>query len=130
MLRNSTQVFSEYFIEGTANALESSCYKDVTIILGDEPTKPAYHLHKMMLAATCTFFRKLFLHDPRNVYNIGNVSKTSFDNIIGYIYRQELTLSTQDYWDHLRTVSYIGCEDLYLSENERIWLLGLGITDL
>ena len=93
MLCNNTPVISEYFIEGTANALERPCYKDVTIILADEPTKPAYHLHKMMLAATCTFFRQLFRHDPRNVYNIGNVSKAGFDKIIDYIYRQELTMS-------------------------------------
>ena len=108
---SSTPVISEYFIEGTANALERPCYKDVVIILVDEPTKPAYHLHKVMLAATCTFFRKLFRHDPNIVYNIGNVSKAGFDKIIGYIYRQELTMNAHDYYDIIRAASYLGCEE-------------------
>ena len=112
MLCNNTPVISEYFIEGTANALESPRYKDVTIILADQPTKPVYHLHKLMLAATCTFFRRLFYHEQKEVYEMGSVSKRGFDQVLGYIYGQTMTITPDNFNDIKNTARYLGCEEL------------------
>ena len=53
--------FSEYFIEETYNDLRDSRYTDVKIILSDEPTKPEYLLHKVILAAPSSFFCRQFI---------------------------------------------------------------------
>ena len=85
--------FSENFFEDT----EMSGYKDVKIILSDEPMRPRYHLHKVILAAQSSFFRKLFYHEPKDVYEIGAVSKGGFEAIIDIMYGQR-TLRYTDYF--------------------------------
>ena len=85
--------FSENFFEDT----EMSGYKDVKIILSDEPMRPRYHLHKVILAAQSSFFHKLFYHEPKDVYEIGAVSKGGFEAIIDIMYGQR-TLRYTDYF--------------------------------
>ena len=104
--------FSEYFIEETFNDLRDSRYTDVKIILSDEPTKPEYLLHKVILAATSSFFRKLFCHEPKKVYEIGAVSKSGFDHVLGHIYGQTLTANADNFDGIVDTALYLGCEGI------------------
>ena len=85
--------FSENFFEDT----EMSRYKDVKIILKDEPMRPRYHLHKVILAARSSFFRKLFKHESKDVYEIGAVSKGGFEAIIDIMYGQR-TIRNKEYY--------------------------------
>ena len=104
--------FSENFIEEATNALGNFRYTDVKIILLDDPMKPEYNLHKVILAATSSFFRKLFYHEPKRVYEIGAVSKRGFEDVLGYIYRQTMTLTTDNYDSIRETALYLGCEEI------------------
>ena len=107
-----TLAFSENFIKESANALGNSRYTDVKIILSDEPMKPEYHLHKVILAATSSFFRKLFYHEPKPVYEIGAMSKRSFEDVLGYMYRQTITLTYKNFESIRETALYLGCEEI------------------
>ena len=85
--------FSDNFFEDT----EMSRYKDVKIILVDEPMRPGYHLHKVILAAFSSFFRKLFYHEPKEVYEIGAVTKKGFEAVLKLMYGQ-LHSPIQSWW--------------------------------
>ena len=62
----SPNVLSKFFYEEAGIALgNKDAYTDVTIILSDDPGRPEYRLHKMILALHSTFFRHLFRHDPK-----------------------------------------------------------------
>ena len=106
--------FSENFFEETALALEDSRFKDVKIVLSDDPMKPEYHLQKVILAASCSFFRKLFYHEQKEVYEIGSVSKGGFDFVLRYIYGRGHLILTQHYMDEfedvVRTMNYLGLQ--------------------
>ena len=106
--------FSENFFEETALALEDSRFKDVKIVLSDDPMKPEYHLHKVILAASCSFFRKLFYHEPKEVYEIGSVSKGGFDFVLRFIYGcGHLNLTQQnvdEFEDVVRSMNYLGLQ--------------------
>lgn len=104
--------FSEYFIEETNYALADSSYKDVKIILSDEPMKPEYLLNKVILAAASSFFRKLFQHEPKEVYEIGAVSKRGFEHILGWMYGQGLTVTDEHVNAIMDTARYLGCEEI------------------
>ena len=57
---------SENFFE-TAIALGNSAFKDVKITLSDDPDRPEYHLHKVILAAEGSSFtiqRRLTTSEP------------------------------------------------------------------
>ena len=99
--------FSEYFIEET-----NSSYKDVKFILSDEPMKPEYLLNKVILAAASSFFRKLFQHEPKEVYEIGAVSKRGFEHILGWMYGQDLTVTDEHVNAIMDTARYLGCEEI------------------
>ena len=94
--------FSENFIETLdVSAVEKPRYWDVKIILSDDPMKPEYYLHKVILAAKSSFFRKLFYHEPKKVYEIGMVSKRGFENVVEYIYNRRMirVLNEEDFDD-------------------------------
>ena len=82
------------------------------IILSDDPMRPEYLLHKVILAATSSFFRKLFHHEPKKVYDIGMVSKSGFDSIMGYTYLQTLTVTRENFDDIKATAEYLGCDEI------------------
>ena len=111
--------FSENFFEDT----EMSGYKDVKIILSEEPMRPWYHLHKVILAGQSSFFRKLFYHEPKDVYEIGAVSKGGFEAIIDIMYGQTLTYDMSDNRDRtdfsiiVDTCFYLGCRPIW----EEFW---------
>ena len=129
-------VFSEFFFEEAAIALlgkdadcgcsSRSCgscgcgilavsdarFTDVTIILEDEPSRPSYKLHKLILAAHSSFFRKMFFRDPKEVYEIGAVSKKSFEDMISYIYGGTLTLDYNNFDEILDVVIYLQLDKL------------------
>ena len=102
-------VFSKFFFEEAAIALlrndandgilalSNARFTDVTIILEDEPSRPSHKLHKLILAAHSSFFRKMFFRDPKEVYEIGAVSKKSFEDMISYIYGGTLTLDYNNF---------------------------------
>ena len=100
------------YFEETAIALGNSGYKDVKITLSDEPDRPEYHLHKVILAASSSFFRSLFFYDPKEAYDIGAVSKLQFDAVIDFIYGQHLILTEHNYDDIWEAVLYLGCEKM------------------
>ena len=104
-----TPTFSEVFFEESAFAMGK--YKDVKIILSDDPRRPEYQLHKVILAAHSSFFRKLFYHDPKEVYEIGAVSKIEFEAILGYIYGQKLE-PVLYCWNIMVTLRYLGCDKI------------------
>ena len=128
-------VFSEFFFEEAAIALQGkdadcgcssrscgSCgcgilavsdarFTDVTIILEDEPSRPSYKLHKLILAAHSSYFRKMFHRDPREVYEIGAISKKSFEDMISYIYGGTLTVG-YDFDEILEDVKRLQLEKL------------------
>ena len=96
--------FSENFETLEVSALEEprhARYQDVKIILSDDPMKPEYYLHKVILAAKSSFFRKLFYHEPKKVYEIGMVSKRGFENVVEYIYNRRMirVLNEEDFDD-------------------------------
>ena len=62
----------------------------MTIILSDDPERPEYRLHKMILAVHSSFFRHLFYDEPKEVYEIRAVSKKTFDGFISCIYGGKL----------------------------------------
>ena len=62
------------YFEETAIALGNSAYKDVKITLSDDPERLEYRLHKVILAASSSFFRSLFFYDPKEAYDIGRAS--------------------------------------------------------
>ena len=103
-------VFSEFFFEEAA--LSNTRFTDVTIILVDGGGKPSYRLHKLILAAHSSFFRHLFRHEPKEVYEIGVVSKKSFEDIISYIYGGTLTLDYNNFDEILDVVIYLQLDKL------------------
>ena len=103
---------SENFFKEAAIALGNSSYMDVKIILSDDPMRPEYRLHKVILAAQSTFFRKLFYHEPKEVYEIGAVAKGAFDSVLGYMYGGDLILTEHNYDDIMEVVLYLGCEKM------------------
>ena len=87
----SPNVLSEFFYEEAGIALgNKDAYTDVTIILSDDSGRPEYRLHKMILAVHSSFFRHLFYDEPKEVYEIGAVSKKTFERFISCIYGGEL----------------------------------------
>ena len=89
-------------------------FEDVKIILVDEPMRPEYHLHKIILAAQSSFFRKLFYHEPKEVYEIGAVTKKGFEAVLKLMYGQTLTLYTYSFDMDIiiiiqETSLYLGC---------------------
>ena len=96
----------------TAIALGNSAYKDVKITLSDEPDRPEYHLHKVILAASSSFFRSLFFYDPKEAYDIGALSRFQFEAVIGYVYGQHLILTRHNYDDIYSAVLYLGCDKM------------------
>ena len=108
----SKRTFSKNFIEETADAMGN--YRDVKIILSDDPMRTEYHLHKVILAAQSTFFRKLFYHEPKEVYEIGAVSKRGFENVVEYIYHGSLKLELNDdiFDDIEEAATYLGCTEI------------------
>ena len=125
-----TLTFSENFIEESTNALENSRYTDVKIILSDEPMKPEYHLHKVILAATSSFFRELFYHEPKPVYEIGAMSKRSFEDVLGYMYRQTITLTYENFESIRETALYLGCEEIMERMNNKYLWLSHGMVQI
>ena len=125
-----TLAFSENFIKESANALGNSRYTDVKIILSDEPMKPEYHLHKVILAATSSFFRKLFYHEPKPVYEIGAMSKRSFEDVLGYMYRQTITLTYENFESIRETALYLGCEEIMERMNNKYLWLSHGMVQI
>ena len=93
-------------------ALSNARFTDVKIILGDEPQKPSYKLHKLILAAHSTFFRNMFRHDPKEVYEIGAVSKKRFEDMISYLYGGTLTLDYNNFDEILEDVIYLQLDKL------------------
>ena len=106
----SKRTFSKNFIEETADTLGNSRFKDVKIILSDGLHE--YLLHKVILAAASSFFRKLFYHEPKKVYEIGSVSKRGFDSVLGYIYLQTLTLTADNFDGIMAAALYLGCDEI------------------
>ena len=92
--------------------LSNARFTDVKIILGDEPQKPSYKLHKLILAAHSSYFRKMFHRDPREVYEIGAISKKSFEDMISYIYGGTLTVVNNDFDKILEPINYLQMEKL------------------
>ena len=82
----SPNVLSKFFYKETAIALGNAAYKDVKIILSDDPDRPEYRLHKFILALHSSFFRHLFRHEPKEVYEIGAMTREPFEAFISYIY--------------------------------------------
>ena len=109
------------YFEETAIALGNSTYKDVKITLSDDPDRPEYHLHKVILAASSSFFRNLFFYDPKEAYDIGAVSKLQFEAVIGYIYGQHLILTAHNWEDILEAVLYLGCDKMEKMMLESGW---------
>ena len=123
--------FSDNFFEYT----EMSRYKDVKIILVDEPMRPEYRLHKVILAANSSFFRKLFYHEPKEVYEIGAVTKKGFEAVLKLMYGKTLTLYTYSYdmSDIIiiqETSLYLGCRLIgsCVSVGVRVTLTYIGIN--
>ena len=108
--------FSENFIETLdVSAVEKPRYWDVKIILSDDPMKPEYYLHKVILAAQSSFFRKLFYHEPKEVYEIGAVSKRGFEAVINILYGKTTYINDinniNDIVDSIEdTALYLGCQ--------------------
>ena len=100
------------------------------IILSDDPMRPEYLLHKVILAATSSFFRKLFHHEPKKVYDIGMVSKSGFDSIMGYTYLQTLTVTRENFDDIKATAEYLGCDEIAQRMTGCRWMLRRGIVNL
>ena len=105
-----TPTFSEVFFEESAFAMGK--YKDVKIILSDDPRRPEYHLHKVILAAHSSFFRKLFRQEPKDVYEIGAVSKRGFESVMFYWFTGSLVLNNYVFDDTMRAALYLGCEKI------------------
>ena len=103
--------FSENFFEDT----DMSRYKDVKIILVDEPMRPEYHLHKVILAASSSFFRKLFYHEPKEVYEIGAVTKKGFEAVLKLMYGQ-LHSPIQSWWTDTELVDAIDGDIMIIEE--------------
>ena len=115
-------VFSDFFFEEAAIAdsdheelprtVSNARFTDVTIILEDEPSRPSFKLHKVLLAAHSSLFRKMFYRDPKEVYEVGAVSKKSFEDIISYIYGGTLTVEMDEFDDILDDVIYLQLDKL------------------
>ena len=116
---------SENYFEETAIALGNSAYKDVKITLSDEPDRPEYRLHKVILAASSSFFRSLFFYDPKEAYDIGALSKFQFEAVIGYVYGQHLILTIHNYDDIYSAVLYLGCDKMKTMMTSMIREIGL-----
>ena len=123
------QPFSCNFFEQTTKALQKDAYKDVKIILSDDPMRTEFKLHKVILAAESSFFRKLFYYEPKDVYEIGAVSRRGFGTVLRCMYGSDKILVEFDASLHLYTfagrstylstldevmdvVVYLGCERL------------------
>ena len=102
----TTPTLSNNFLEETADALGDAKFKDVTITLDD---KSSFRLHKLILAANSSFFRKLFYHQPKMAYEVGGVSKKSFEAMMGYMYFNTLTITPKNFDDILSAAQFLGC---------------------
>ena len=104
--------FSNNFFEQAAIALRNSSYSDVKIIITDDTMRPEYRLHKVILAAQSSFLRKLFYHEPKDVYEIGAISKGCFETVLRYMYGGRLILTEQNYGETEDAIIYLGCEKI------------------
>ena len=90
-------------------------HTDVKITLTMDPNKEEFNLHKVILAANSTFFRKMFYNDPKNVYEIGGISYEDWGIAIRCMYRQQPPFVMTN--TLLATLKYLGCEKII--ENRR-----------
>ena len=104
----SYYAFSENFTEVAAHALGDARFKDVIIVLSDDPMESRYLLHKVVLAANSTFFRTLFRTEQKDVYMIGSLTKKGFEALIGYFYTQTLTITPKNFDEIKETANYLG----------------------
>ena len=93
-------------------------FEDVKIILVDEPMRPEYHLHKVILAASSSFFRKLFYHEPKEVYEIGAVTKKGFEAVLKLMYGHPSLSHTpiQSRWTDTELVDAIDGDIMIIEE--------------
>ena len=103
----SYNAFSENFTEVAAHTLGDARFKDVIIVLSDDPMESRYLLHKVVLAANSTFFRTLF-RTEQNTYMIGSLTKKGFEALIGYFYTQTLTITPKNFDEIKETANYLG----------------------
>ena len=102
--------FSQSFVEEMLDGNAFNRHSDVKIILTMDPNKEEFHLHKVILAANSTFFRKMFYNDPRPVYEVGDISKEDFDVVIAAMYgRGEFLAGTNSL---MKTLDYLGCDKI------------------
>ena len=116
--------FSEYLVEEMMEENAFRRYTDVKIILTMDPNKEAFDLHKAILAANSSFFRKMFYCDPKNFYEIGGVNKEDFGLALGCMYGQQMPGRMTD--TLLATLHYLGCDKIAARIEEAIQT----ITDL
>ena len=110
----SPHVLSKFFYEEASIALgNKDAYTDVTIILSDDPERPEYRLHKMILSQDKTFCH-LFEHEPKEVYEIGAVSQKTFEKFLDKIYKIYGGVNTSILLD------YFGCDKELAKELERL----------
>ena len=102
----TTPTLSNNILEETADALGDAKFKDVTITLDD---KSSFRLHKLILAANSSFFRKLFYHQPKMAYEVGGVCKESFEAMMGHMYSNTLTITPRNFDDILSAAQFLGC---------------------
>ena len=120
----SPNVLSKFFYEEAGIALgNKDAYTDVTIILSDDPERPEYRLHKMILSQDKTFCH-LFEHEPKEVYEIGAVSQKTFEKFLHLMYggeRPSFDVNISILLD------YFGCDKELAKELERLPKAGWGL---
>ena len=117
-MANRAPTFKEYFFEAIMEDSAFRRHTDVKIILTMDPNKEEFNLHKVILAANSTFFRKMFYNDPKNVYEIGGISYEDWSIAIRCFYLQQppfvMTNSLR------RTLDYLGCGKIIANHRSQI----------
>jgi len=106
-------VFSREFIKKTSRLTNTWTqpyeFADAKVKLDDESE---FYVNKYLLAASSLFFEKLFTHQNGTSYDIRNVSRSSFEQILSWIYKQKIRLTLSNVADIMKEADYLACHEV------------------
>merc|ERR1711981_755230 len=106
-------LFGPEFIKKTSKLSTSwkkpHLYSDATLTLHDGSI---FHVSKALLAASSLFFEKLFVMQESYDYHISNVSPSSLEEILNWIYKQKLCLNTSNVTEIMKDADYLACTEV------------------
>merc|ERR1719361_1852770 len=106
-----TSSLPDTFINSVTTTLSNNGYMhDAKIHLSDGSS---FKVHKLLLASSSIFFQKLFEKDKVDEYRLGpGVTKLSFQQVLNWIYKQQIKLCDENVPFILKDADYLDCVEV------------------